>query len=77
MTVICYGLVRIRDGDERVGSISAALAAWRGGVGKIVPTIRVYGRRLLVALEEQLPGTFVSSSEEPFEGLVLRRIEFP
>ena len=26
VTAICYGLVRIRDGDERAGSISAALS---------------------------------------------------
>ena len=36
MTAICYGLVRIRDGDERAGSFSAALAAWRGGVGALL-----------------------------------------
>ena len=36
VTAICYGLVRIRDGDERAGSISAALAAWRGGVGALL-----------------------------------------
>ena len=46
-------------------------------VGKIVPTVRVYGRRLLVALEKQLPGIFVSGSEEPHQGLVLLRIELP
>ena len=46
-------------------------------MGMIVPVVRVNDRRLLVALEEQLPGTFMSSSEEPFQGLVLRRIEFP
>ena len=45
-------------------------------MGKIVPTIRVYGRRLLAALEEQLPGIFVSGSEEPRQSLVLLRIEF-
>ena len=48
-----------------------------GGVGKIVPTIRVNGRRLLIALEEQLPGVFASGAEEPYQGLVLLRIEFP
>ena len=36
VTAICYGLVRIRDGDERAGSFSAALAAWRGGVGALL-----------------------------------------
>ena len=36
VTVIYYGLVRIRDDGEHVGSISAALAAWRGGVGALL-----------------------------------------
>ena len=46
-------------------------------MGVIVPTVRIYDRRLFVALEEQLPGIFVSSSEEPSQGLVLRQKEFP
>ena len=46
-------------------------------MGKIVPTVRVYGQRLLVALEEQLPRVFVSGAEEPFQGLMLLWIEFP
>ncbi|XBI13456.1 hypothetical protein VPH35_140185 [Triticum aestivum] len=33
---ICFGLFRIRDGDKRAGSISATLAAWRGGVGALL-----------------------------------------
>lgn len=33
----CRGLVQIRYGDERAGSISAALAVWRGGVGALLP----------------------------------------
>ena len=33
----CHGLVSIRAGDERAGSISAALAIWRGGVGVLLP----------------------------------------
>uniref|UniRef100_M8BYX4 Uncharacterized protein n=1 Tax=Aegilops tauschii TaxID=37682 RepID=M8BYX4_AEGTA len=33
---LIYRLVRIRDGDERAGSISVALAAWRGGVGALL-----------------------------------------
>ena len=36
VTAIFFGLVRIRDGDERAGSFSAALAAWRGGVGSLL-----------------------------------------
>nr|XP_020150983.1 uncharacterized PE-PGRS family protein PE_PGRS20-like [Aegilops tauschii subsp. strangulata] len=36
VTAICYGLVRIRDGDERAGSFSAALVAWQGGVGALL-----------------------------------------
>ncbi|XP_044416704.1 uncharacterized protein [Triticum aestivum] len=36
VTAICFGLVRIRDGDERAGSFSAALAAWRGRVGALL-----------------------------------------
>ena len=47
------------------------------GMGVIVPAVRINNRRLLVALEEQLPGIFVSSSEQPLQGLVLLRIEFP
>ena len=46
-------------------------------MGVIVPTVQIYDRRLLVALEKQLLGIFVSSSEEPSQGLVLLRIEFP
>ena len=42
-----------------------------------MPTIRVYGRRLLIAFEEQLPGVFVSGAEELHQGLVLLRIELP
>ena len=46
-------------------------------MGVIVPTVRIYDWWLFVALEEQLPGIFVSSSEEPSKGLVLLWIEFP
>ena len=46
-------------------------------MGNIVPAVRVYGWRRLVALKEQLPGILVSGSEEPRQGLVLLRIEFP
>ena len=42
-----------------------------------MPAVRVYGRRLLIALKEQLPGIFVSSSEEPLQGLVSPRIKLP
>ena len=48
-----------------------------GRMGKIVPTVRVYIRRLLIAFKEQLPDIFVSGSEEPLQGLVLLRIKFP
>ena len=48
-----------------------------GEVVNVMPALRIYGRRYLVALEEQLLGIFVSSFEEPSQGLVLLRIEFP
>ena len=46
-------------------------------MGNIVPAVRVYGRRRLVALKEQLPGTFMSGFEEPLQGMVLLRVELP
>ena len=46
-------------------------------MGNIVPAVRVYGWRRLVALKEQLLGIFVSGSEEPLQGLVLLRVELP
>ena len=48
-----------------------------GRVGNVVPTVRIYGWRRLIAFEEQLLGVFVSGSEEPFQSLVLLRTEFP
>ena len=46
-------------------------------MGQIVPAVLVHLRRCLVALEEQLPDIVMCGSEEPFQGLVLLRIEFP
>ena len=46
-------------------------------MGRIVPAVRVYGRRRLVALKKQLPDILMSGSEEPLQSLVLLRIEFP
>ena len=46
-----------------------------GMMGNIVPAVRVYGGRRLIALKEQLPGIFVSGSEEPFQSYVLLWVE--
>ena len=46
-------------------------------MGNIVPVVRVYGWRCLIALKEQLPGIFVGGLEEPHQGLMLLRIEIP
>ena len=48
-----------------------------GEVIYVVSTVRICGRRYLVALEEQLPGIFVSYFEEPFQGVVLFQVEVP
>ena len=46
-------------------------------MGQIMPAVLGGLRRHLVALEEQLPDIFLRGSEEPLQGLVLLRIEFP
>ena len=48
-----------------------------GGVFTVVTTVRIRGRRFLVALKEQLPGIFVGGLEEPHQGLMLLRIKIP
>ena len=48
-----------------------------GEVIYVMTTVRICGRWYLVALEEQLPGVFVSCFEEPLQGVVLFWVEIP